>query len=249
MYPVAVLSLAALLALPEPAAAGFAPGEETVFDVRYLKLRAGEGRILVGQAEGDVWPVIFQARTQGVGGIVDVREHLVSYWDQARQVSRGSDLRAYEVGDLHHDSTRFDRENGTATITVERKGKKKVKTVDVPADVHELTSAFIWLRLRPIEVGQRFEVPVLSGNKPFTLVVEAVGREQIDTPAGTFATLKLRMHIQIEGKFATDRESWMWLSDDPRHVLVKASADFAIGSMVLELKRYTPGVPATASAR
>jgi len=249
MNVLAALGLLAALAAPERAGAGFAPGEETVFDVSYLHVRTGEGRIVIGKPEGDVWPVVFQARTAGLGGLVDVREHLVSYWDAAALCSRGSDLRAYEVGDLHVDSTRFDRLNGSATITVERKGKKKVKTVAVPGDVHELTSAFLWLRLQPLEPGERHELPVLPGSKPTTLVVEVVGRERVDTPAGSFPAVKLRFHTEIEGKFSTQRPMWMWLSDDPRHVLVRASADFAIGSMVLVLKRYTPGGAATADAR
>jgi uncharacterized protein DUF3108 len=33
----------------------------------------------------------------------------------------------------------------------------------------------------------------------------------------------------------------MWLSDDSRHVLVRASADFAVGSIVATLKSYRPG--------
>jgi hypothetical protein len=196
-----------------------------------------------------VWPVIFQARTQGIGGLIDVREHLVSYWDQAARNSRGSDLRAYEVGDLHTDMTRFDRLNGKATVSVERKGTKKLRTVDVPPDVQELTSAFMWIRLQPLEPGQRFELPVLTGKTPSTLLVEVVGREKVSAPAGSFDAVKLRVRAAVEGKFKTSRDAWMWLTDDPRHVLVRAEADFAIGSMVLALKRYTPGDLPTADAR
>ena len=150
--------------LPALAAAqAFAPGEETVLQVRYLSLPTGEGRITVGQPEGDVWPVIFQARTQGVAALIDIREHLVSYWDRPRGSSRGFDLRAYEVGDFHADSARFDRANGTATFERQRNGSRTSKTFAVPADVHDLTSALMWLRLQPLEPGQRYEVPVCRG--------------------------------------------------------------------------------------
>lgn len=83
------LALAALLAaVPASRADAFAPGEETVFSVRYLNLPTGEGRIVVGQPEGDVWPVIFQAKTEGVAGFIDIREHLVSYWDSTAPETR-----------------------------------------------------------------------------------------------------------------------------------------------------------------
>jgi Protein of unknown function (DUF3108) len=241
MRPLALFALLALLAAPTGARAGFAPGEETIFDITYLGLRTGEGRIVVGKAEGDIWPVIFQARTVGVGGFIDIREHLVSYWDAKTRLTRGSDLKAYEVGDYHVDTARFDRDSGKTTFTVARKGGTKVMTADVAKNVQDLTSAFMWLRTQPLDVGQRHEIPVASGAKQFTLIAEVIGREKIEADAGTFQTLKIRVRTAIEGKFSTKRDSTMWLSDDASHVLVRASADFAVGSIVATLKRFTPG--------
>src|SRR5512137_1569938 len=97
----AVLALAATPAAR--AAGGFAPGEQIDFTIDYLGVRTGEARIRVGQPEGPVWPVITQARTDGLAAIVDIREHLVSYWDPEARVPRGSDLQAVEAGDRHQD--------------------------------------------------------------------------------------------------------------------------------------------------
>jgi hypothetical protein len=236
------LALAAFLALaPASRAAAFTPGEETVFSVRFLNLPTGEGRIVVGQPEGEVWPVIFQARTEGVAGLIDIREHLVSYWDASARMSRGSDLKAFEVGDYHVDSARFDRLNKQATVVVQRKGRRSEKTFTIPADAHDLTSAFMWIRLQPLEPGHRYELPVVSGSKQFKLIAEVVGRERVETPAGDFDAVKVKVRTALEGKFSTRRDSWMWLSDDPRHILVRASADFAVGSIVATLKSYRPG--------
>ena len=242
------LALAALLALaPASRADAFTPGEETVFSVKFLGIPTGEGRIVVGSPEGEVWPVIFQARTDGLVGLIDIREHLVSYWDVSARTSRGSDLKAYEVGDYHVDSARFDRLNRQATVVVQRKGKRSEKTFAIPADAHDLTSAFMWIRLQPLEIGHRYELPVVSGKKQFTLVAEVVGRERVETAAGDFDALKVKVRTALEGKFSTQRDSWMWLSDDPRHVLVRAAADFAVGSIVATLKSYRPGGEVSAS--
>jgi hypothetical protein len=232
---------AATVAAPPARATAFAPGEETVLQVRYLGLPTGESRIAVGTPAGDVWPVVFQAKTEGVAGLVDIREHFVSYWDAARRTSRGSDLRAYEVGDYHQDSARFDRASGQATVTVQRKGRVTRKTFAVPEDVHDLTSALLWLRLQPLAPGQRYELPVVASSRQFTVVADVLGTERVATPAGTFQALKLQVRTQLEGKFSTKRDTFLWVSDDPRHVLVKAEADFAIGSIVATLKSYRPG--------
>ncbi len=235
------LALAALAASPAARGDAFTPGEETVLEVTYLGIPTGEGRILVGDPSGEVWPVIFQAKTQGLVGFIDVREHFVSYWDVASRLPRGSDLRAYEVGDYHQDSARFDRTNREATVTVQRKGRTSQRTFPISADVHDLTSAFMWLRLQPLAPGQRYEVPVVASSKPFTLVAEVLAQETVEAPAGTFPTVKLKVATQLEGKFSTKRDTFIWLSDDPRHVLVKATADFAVGSIVARLKSYRPG--------
>lgn len=242
MRPIGTLMLAltSLLAVPQ-AAQAFAPGEETVFDISYLNLHTGEGRILVGRPEGDIWPVIFQAKTEGIAGLIDVREHLVSYWDSRTGLTRGSDLKAYEVGDFHVDTARFDRDAGTHTVTVARKGKSRVTTFQVAKDAQDLTSAFMWLRGRPLEVGHHYEIPVASGSHQFTLLADVLGKERVEAPAGAFDTVKVKVRTELDGKFSTKRDSTMWFSDDGRHLLVRASADFAIGSIVAELKRYTPG--------
>ncbi len=247
----ASLALAAALALAASTARAqaFAPGEETVFGVSFLGLPTGEGRIVVGAQQGDIWPVIFQARTEGVAGLIDIREHLVSYWDAATRLTRGSDLSAYEVGDYHVDSARFDRASGQASFSVRRNGKTRQKTIPVSPGVQDLTSAFMWIRLQPLEPGQRYELPVCAGDKQFTLVAEALSRERVHTDAGTFDTVKVKVRTALDGKFSTRRDSFLWLSDDPRHLLVRASAEFAVGSMVATLKSYRPGAQgATAAA-
>ena len=146
-------AFAALAVASSARAASFAPGEETLLEVRYLSVLAGEARIAVGQPEGVIWPVFFQARTRGLAGLVDVREHLVSYWDVVSRLPRGSELRAFESGELHVDRSRFDRLRGRATLVRERKGRRSERTFPVPEGAHDLTSAFLWLRLQELAPG------------------------------------------------------------------------------------------------
>jgi hypothetical protein len=124
---------------------------------------------------------------------------------------------------------------------VQRKGKLKEKSFPVPADVQDLTGAFMWLRLQPLEPGQRHAIPVVAGTKQFTVVAELLGREEVETPAGRYRAFKVKVRTQFDGRFSTKRDSYLWLADDPRRFLVKASADFAVGSLVAELKSYRAG--------
>jgi len=227
-------------------AQGSAPGEEIVLGVSYLGVPTGEARMKVGQPEGDIWPIVFQARTSGAASLVDVREHMVSYWDAPRRLSRGSDLKAYELGDFHTDSARFSRIAGEPTkVTVieARKGRKpKTRIIEVPHDALDLTGAFLWLRMQDLAVGVRLEVPIISGTSQFTLFAEVVDREEVKTPAGRFPCFKVRVRTGFAGKFSTKRDTFLWLADTVDRRLVKASAEFAVGSVVAELRSYRPGM-------
>jgi hypothetical protein len=229
-------------AAPEaPRPAGIAPGEEIEWRVDYLGVKTGRARMSVGRPEGDIWPVIAQARTEGVGKIVEIKEHFVSYWHALEQRSRGSQLEAIEIGDHHRERHRFDREQGKATVTRWRKGREREKVVDVPADVHDLASAMMWLRLQPLETGSRYEVPVFTGSETFTLRALVGPRERVETGAGPIDALRVDVQLGFKKEFQTSRASHVWFSDDLRHVPVKMSAEFAIGSVVATMTTYTPG--------
>lgn len=235
----ALLVSAALPAAAQPP--GFEPGEQLDLTIEYLGIHTGEARITVGSPQGSVWPVTLQARTEGVASLLDIREYLVSYWDPSERLSRGSDLSALEVGDRHQDSARFDRVNGKATVRITRKDRRIERVVDVPRDVHDSASAVLWLRLQDLAPGSHYEVPLFTGSRTFTLVADALGPEVVKTPAGTFDTIKVQVRTAFDGKFSAKRDTFFWFSSDRRHVPVRVSADFAVGSIVAELTRYRPG--------
>jgi hypothetical protein len=230
-----------LLAPPPAGAAPFSPGEQIDMEVEYLHVRAGVARFVVGKPEGAVWPIICQGRTDGLGRLLDIREHFVSYWDAGARASRGSDLNAVEVGDRHTDRARFDRERGKAVVQVLRKGRLQESTKDVPRDVHDLASALLDLRLRPLAAGARFELPVLHGTHTFVLRAEVEGKENVSTPAGRFEAWRVKVRLGFADRFETRRDSFVWLSTDDRHVPVRMSADFAVGTVVATLTGYRPG--------
>ena len=242
MRPIALA--AALLAAAPPARAqarGFEPGEQIDLAVDYLGVRTGEARITVGSPAGSVWPVVCQARTGGVASLIDIREHLVSYWDPQARNSRGSDLAAVEVGDRHQDSARFDRVNGKVTVRVARKGRRTERVLDVPTDVQDVAGAILWLRLQDLQPGAHYELPLFTGSRTFTLVADALGLETVRTPAGSFEAIKVQVRTAFEGKFSTKRDTFFWFTRDSHQVPVRLTAEFAVGSVVASLTGYRPG--------
>jgi hypothetical protein len=187
-------------------------------------------------------PALDKARTSGAIGMLDIREHLVSYWDARRRLSRGSDLQAFEVGDSYADSVRFDAAARKVTVVERRYGRERVETVlDVPEGALDLLGAFVWLRLQELEVGRRYEIHVVAGKCQSAMLAEVTNREVVRTPAGEFPSFKIRVHTAFAGKSSARRDMALWLADSAGHHLVRASAEFALGSIVAELKSYRLG--------
>lgn len=224
------------------AAGSIAPGEEIEWRVDFLGVKTGRAKLAVGRPEGGIWPVIAQAKTEGIARLLEIKEHYVSYWNSDEQRSNGNDLEALEIGDHHTERQRFDREQGKATVTWWRKGRgEKQKVVDVPHDVHDLASAMLWLRLQPLEPGARYAIPVFTGSDLFTMTAVVGGRERVETGIGELDAVRVDLGLGFSKKFETRRASHVWFSDDSRHIPVKMSADFAVGSVVATVTTYKPG--------
>jgi hypothetical protein len=225
-----------------PGDAGLAPGEEIEWRVDFLGVKTGRARLAVGRPEGEIWPVIAQAKTEGVATLLQIKEHYVSYWHSAERRSNGNDLEALEIGDHHTERQRFDRAQGKATVTWWRKGRgEKQKVVEIPSDVHDLASAMLWLRVQPLEAGARYEIPVFTGDEIFTLRAAVADRERVSTGIGDVDAIRVDVQLGFKAKFETRRASHIWFSADLRHVPVKMSAEFAVGSVVATVTTYKPG--------
>jgi hypothetical protein len=230
--------LATLVALP---ARALQPGEEIRMDVSYLHLPSGEGSLSIGKPDNGTWPLVFQCQTGGFAGFFDLREKMTSWWDPELRLPSGSTVSAVERGVRSDDEARYDRGSLKATVTRSRKGKVKVRELDIPADALDLPSVFMHLRLQPLAVGERYSTPVLAGRDLFTLTAEVVREELLETRIGDVRALAVRVKTELKGKWNTKRDTWLWFSADERHIPLRISAEFAVGSLVAQITSYRPG--------
>ncbi|HSB18941.1 MAG TPA: DUF3108 domain-containing protein [Anaeromyxobacteraceae bacterium] len=239
--PAALLPLALALAAPPPAALPFRQGEQMEFQIEYLGIKMGAARIWVGRPEGSILPVFMQARTGGLTAMLDVREQLVSNLDAGTGLPRSSSLEAVELGYRHGDSTTFDREGGKAIVRSRGKYGETVKEVEAPPGTMDFVALIFRLRSLPLDTGARHEFSVLAGSKVSAVTAEVTGRESVETKAGRFPSVRVRVPTGFTGKFSEKNPTIVWLSDDARRVVVQISTDFAIGHAVARLSAYRPG--------
>jgi hypothetical protein len=236
-----VLAPALAIALATVTAAlPFPPEERMDFSVHYLGIRVGKARIAVGHAEGPILPVFLETRTAGIVKIVDVRQQLATHLDVETLLPRAASLDAHESGYHHTDTAIFDRAAGKATVR--EKGKfDNTYVIAVPEDTVDFVALVFQLRALSLEPGMRHDFNVLAGRDVHRITAEVVGREKVETDAGAFDAVKVRVPTGFTGQFSEKRPTYVWFTDDARHVVVQIQTEFAIGRATAGLTGYQPG--------
>ncbi|HEY6001328.1 MAG TPA: DUF3108 domain-containing protein, partial [Anaeromyxobacter sp.] len=242
LAPLALALATASAALP------FRPGERMDYSVHYLGIRVGKARIAVGRPEGPILPVVLETKTAGIVKIVDVRQQLATHLDVETMLPRTASLDAHESGYHHTDTAVFDRTAGKATVR--EKGKfDNTYVIAVPEDTVDFVALVFQLRALSLEPGMRHDFHVLAGRDVRKITAEVTGRERVETDAGKFDAVKVRVPTGFTGQFSEKRPTYVWFSDDARHVVVQIQTEFAIGRATAGLTAYQPGEkPAPAGA-
>jgi hypothetical protein len=232
----------ALLPTATAAQVPWGPDERMDFDLVYLGFTAGRSSISVGPIEGGVAPLQLATRNAGVTSFLTFSQILVSDLDLVTLLPRSSRLESVQPsGYRHTDTTVFDRATGQATVRVQAR-TDQTHQVEVPPETLDFVTMLFRLRMLPLHDGATHAFQVLAGRKVSAVVAEVVGREQVTTAAGRFATIKVRIPTGFAGKFGEKNPSLVWYSDDWRRLVVKLSVDFVIGRAEARLTHYQPGL-------
>lgn len=115
------------------------------------------------------------------------------------------------------------------------------KTMDVPAGVQDMLSAFYFARnldFTNAKVGDVFSVPSFVDKEIWPLKIKYVGKENLKTDLGTFRCLRFRPIIQTGRIFKKEEDLNVWITDDKNHIPLRAQAKILIGSIKMDLTGY-----------
>lgn len=132
--------------------------------------------------------------------------------------------RRYAAYEIFPDSGYYRPSNADTVVT----------TVEQPLDD---AAFFYFARTVPFEPGRRFEFDRYFRPDRNPVVLEVIGRDTIDVPAGRFATIVLKPTIKGRGILAEAADPRMWLSDDDRRIMVQLKTRFPFGTITLRLTR------------
>lgn len=133
----------------------------------------------------------------------------------------------------------FDHVNKTV---VSKLNDDPPQTLTIPDPVQDALSSLYYLRTRDdLTVGKTIIMDVHDSGKNWSVEIQILDKENVKTPAGEFATIKVRTFPKYEGVFMNKGEIFFWLTDDTRRVPVLMKSTIAIGSIVSTLTKMEPG--------
>jgi hypothetical protein len=112
----------------------------------------------------------------------------------------------------------------------------------IEPNMQDMLSAFYQARnldLSNAKPGDLFSLKCFVDKEIWPLQIKFIGRETVETDAGTYKCLKFRPIVQKGRVFKKEEDLNVWISDDKNHIPVKGQADVLVGSIKMELTDYS----------
>ena len=211
----------------------FEVGEELIYDVKALGVKAGVQKIrfarivdykgqkayqLMSETGSTSFFSLFYKVCNKLKSKVSAETLLPFYFEKD----------TFEGGRKEHLKVEFDQKNLLAKVT--KMDKDKVKEISLPAPTFDILSLIYFLRTKPLELGDTFQVILLTKDKPIKTTIEVVKTEEIKTRLGKFKTSMVRRRDNGETVA-------FWFSRDSRRIPVKIEFQTQIGTLSAVLKK------------
>ena len=99
-----------------------------------------------------------------------------------------------------------------------------------------MLSGIFYVASLPLLPDATYTFPLNDGGDTINVRVRVEAREQVKTPAGTFATV--RISPEATGGLIKNRgKVWIWYSDDARRIPVQMRARMRWGTLTIRLQR------------
>jgi len=229
----------------------FKRGEQLDYRVHYGLIDAGEATIRVTHdtlkfGSRKTYHVVGTGSTQNAfDWFFKVRDRYDSWMDEETLLPHFFLRRVDEGGFIINQDYRFLHTSNK--VNVKRSGTDKKRNTEgadfeIPQATHDIISAFYYARsldLAGIKPGEVVTVQTFFDEELFPMKVKFVGRETIKTRAGKIRCIKIRPVIQEGRVFKEEEDLTMWVSDDMNRVPVRLQANVLVGSIKMDLKRFS----------
>jgi hypothetical protein len=147
---------------------------------------------------------------------------------------QGKRVRASEAV-FDHDRrqvTWVERDPGDPTRAVRR------ATANFEEPIQDVLSAIYFLRLRNLEPGKKFQVPISDSGRVYQISISVVERKRMKTQLGRVSVVRIDPELfGPGGMISEDGKFSIWLTDDERRIPVSARIKTEYGTFDITLKK------------
>jgi hypothetical protein len=113
----------------------------------------------------------------------------------------------------------------------------RVVTTAINGAVQDIASAFYFLRTQPLEPGKNFEIEISDSGQVYRTPIKVIERKSMKTVLGVVNTLRVEPEIFGDERLIKGKgQMVVWLTDDARHIPVRARLNNSMGTLDLKLK-------------
>jgi len=229
----------------------FIRGESIRYKVYYDAILTG--KVNAGEAELDVkdenklivnrstYHVVGLGLTKGAFNIffkvVDryetyIDEQSIVPWLFIRRVNEGGYKISQDVtfNQFKNVASSLNNKNNVTTTTV------------VSENIQDIISAFYYARTLDFtnaKLGQEYPVPFFIDDSVYTSKIIYEGKENVTIDVGKFRCLKFKPMMATGSVFKDPYPMTLWITDDKNHVPILAESAILVGSVKLELIKYS----------
>lgn len=173
-----------------------------------------------------------------------VHEHIESSVDPAT-FSVWRTVKIDEQGKrVRHSEAVFDRAAGQVTWTERDPNNPqqppRIMTTPFAGTIHDIVSAIYFMRMQPIEIGKSFEIQISDSGRIYRVPVKVSERKRMKTVLGRIDAIRLDADIFGEDRLIRGKGKFsIWLSDDQRHIPVRADLNTHFGKFEIKLKKVS----------
>lgn len=215
----------------------FGVGERLVFALDYGPINAGEGILeVVGLVDYQGRPCFRIESTASsnrfFSGIYRVRDKVVSYVDREDLYSRYFMKRLREGTFRRTEEIDFDHEQRQARY---HDGKR----YEIVAGVHDVLSAFYFVRTLDLQVGHDVFLTVHDSRKTYDLRVIVHRQQTLTTEFGTFDCFVIQPVMLGDGIFKHEGDLMIHLTADARRIPLRMTTRLPVGSISATLRAFS----------
>ena len=115
---------------------------------------------------------------------------------------------------------------------------------DLPGAMNDIVSAIYMVRLRPLEVGATFNVPISDSGLVYDIPVRVVSRERMKTALGKIWTVRVEPNVFGPDRLIEQKGSLViWFTDDARHLPVRGRIETESFKVDVKIRTVSNSAP------